>query len=215
MNYGSAPDDEKILSYSGGPSTTSKASSTTLFSNGSKHTNIATPSPPASQHIRSDNPFSIINSPSTTTGRILDYFRHTWNARRPWLEFYSTSALSIPPFPLLSDRFSTNLHLYRANYQVIAAFWLVIAFLGAIQSFVITAMLLFIIERWCLYQSMRNGNVLSNRDLGIAVFSILIVIWLTGFAKHLVVSLAFSSISIAIHAALHDPTRFETEIANV
>lgn len=153
--------------------------------------------------------------PSAATDRVVDYARNTWCECRPWSEFYSTAAISMPPFATLSDRFSTNLHLYRANYQVLATFWLAVFFIGSIPSFLIAIVLFFLLARLCTRRALRNGGKLSHRDTVLAAFAALIIIWITGIAEHALVSLAVSALFIAAHAALHEPSTVETEITTV
>lgn len=225
MSYGSAPDDERveerILSYSTSAPTApitspSSAPDSTASISGNKHTFVSVPtSEPIHDQIndgdelRSTNPFTI------TTERALAYSRHTWSNCRPWTEFYSLRALSLPTFEGLSERFSTNLHLYRANYQVLAAIWLIMSLLSSFSSFLFAAIFLVLVARWCSHQASNNGNVLSHRDMVIASFACLIFVWLTGFARQLVTFVVFSCLSIAIHASVHDPSVFETEIGSV
>lgn len=213
MSYGSAADDERMLSYA---APKEAANTTSTSHQTSTHTSVpmpssASPVPPPTN----SEPVSIIGLPSATTDRVSAYARTTWEECRPWNEFYSTAAISIPPFSILSDRFSTNLHMYRANYQVLAVFWLLIFFVGSIPSFLLAALLFFLLERWCWCQALKNGNKLSHRDTVITGFAALIVVWITGMAEQALLSLGLSSLFIAAHAALHEPATIETEIATV
>lgn len=222
MSYGSAPDDERveerILSYStsapDAPSASTPGPAANI--NGNKHAFISVPtSEPTLHETNTGEELLTHNYFSITKDRIVAYSRQTWGNCRPWSEFYSPRGLSIPAFESLSERFSTNLHLYRANYQVLAAIWLVICFLLSFNSFLLATIFLILAARWCSHRASINGNVLPHRDMVIVSFACLIFLWLSGFAKQLVTFVVFSCIYIAIHASIHDSSVFETEIATV
>lgn len=218
MSYEAVPDDERILSYS--PSTpnpsTAVSPSPMASRNGMKQedTTIIPLTSSLQEYTSRDDNGSIIGSPALMKDRALHYSRETWLSCRPWNEFYSVRALSIPPFASLSDRFSTNLQLYKGNYQVVAAFWLIVFFLWSFYHFIIAAAFFFLIGRWCSHRARSNG-ALSHSDMVIAVFAALVVIWVTGFGEELIASLVFSCLSLCGHASLHDPSMFDVEIPDV
>lgn len=152
---------------------------------------------------------------SNATERVISYAQTTWRQCRPWKQFYSTRALSIPPFAALSDRVSVNLHVYRANYQVIIATWLVCILLRSIPSFLLAAVIFFAIERYAARRMLKNNNVLPARDKLVIALIVLLVIWLTDIGSFAVSALALSAITVSIHAAFHETDAVETEIATV
>ena len=172
---------------------------------------------PSSSHPQ-PVPLSIPGVSATSNAaaeRVTSYAQQVWADCRPWSEFYSTAAINLPPFQSLSDRVSTNVHLYRANYQILAAFWLGIFVLVAIPSFLIAIIAFALLDRWAARLAARNGGKLPHRDMVILSLVALAIVWVTGIAQHVLTSLALSSISIVAHAALHEPATIETEIANV
>lgn len=210
MVYGSATEEERMLSYSPKeimnpvPSNTSTTSKPTAPN--PPYTNQA----PADQTPQPSNSDDILSS--TTASRAVSYAKKTWHECRPWTEFYSTKALSRPQFAALSDRFATNLHTYRANYQVITAFWLLFFLLGTIHTLLLAGILFFCLEKWCSRVASRNGNTLQQKHKVFAIVAALVIIWVTGIGKYTVISLFFTAISIAVHAAFHEPDYIETEI---
>lgn len=175
-----------------------------------------TPSPASNNQAPTDPPPQPSNSEevpsSTTASHVVSYARKTWCECRPWTEFYSTKSLSRPQFAALSDRFATNLHIYRGNYQIIAAFWLLFFLLGTIQTLLLAGILFFCLEKWCSRVASRNDNTLPQKHKVFAIIAALIIIWITGIGRYTVISLFFSSISVAVHAAFHEPDSIETEI---
>lgn len=174
--------------------------------------------------VKPTDPAAVARSPSlspmgvmgpATTSRVVSYARQTWDECRSWKEFYSTRAVSRPQFDGLSDRFATNLHVYRANYQVIAAFWLVIVLLGSIYTLVLAALGFWLLEMWCTRKASQNGNQLQHKHKVIAAFLALIVIWVTAIGSSTVQSLILTAISVGVHATCHEPDSIETEIATV
>lgn len=157
----------------------------------------------------------IDNSITATSERAINYLKTTWNECRPWQEFYSTRHISLPKFSSLSDRFATNLHLYAPNYQFVAAFWLAFVLLGFIPNVLVGAALLFLLQRWCTWRASKTNYTLQHKDQIIAGLVTLTVLWLTGLAMFALASLAFSAISVSLHASLHEPNNVETEIATV
>lgn len=143
------------------------------------------------------------------------YVRQTWTDCRPWTEFYSTAAINLPPFDSLSERMSTNLHLYRNNYQVVAAVWLGLFVVSAIPSFLLAVAAFFLLDKWAARLAGRNNGKLPHRDMVVLGLVALAIVWLTGIAQHVLSSLALSSVSVLAHAALHEPVTIETEIPNV
>lgn len=85
--------------------------------------------------------------------------------------------------------------------------------LGAIPSFVLAALGAYAVLRWCLYRAGTGG--LTNRDKAVAGGVALVLVWVTGVGGYLVAGLAFSALSVAVHAALHEGCEIETEIATV
>lgn len=160
------------------------------------------------------NPF-LSAMPFAMKDRMRSYAVSTWADCRPWAEFYSTAAISVPSFAHLSDRVSTNLNLYKSNYQVIAVCWLALLFLFSIPNFLLAILLLVLLDRWTARAATKNGGKLAHKDMVIIGFAFLIIIWVTGIARNVLTSLGLSFLSIIGHASLHEPVVIETEIANV
>ncbi|CAN8061539.1 unnamed protein product [Agarophyton chilense] len=197
MSYGSAADEERSLAYAESkpmPSADASKSRATAAASDVQLNNVGE----APQHL------------SPTADRLVTCGRNTWRDCRPWPEFYSTRALSVPQFAALSERVAKNLHVYRANYTVLVAFWFVLMLLGSIPSVIIAALLFFAVERWA---ARRNG--LSPRDKVVVAFLVLLVIWLTDIGRYAITSLLFSCLSVALHATFHETDVVETEIATV
>lgn len=209
MSYGNAADEERLLSHTRRRKEMMQSTSQVQ-------------SLPSSSNISPQSGVSLSTAPSTTTPnsflsyeRVASYAQQTWQECRQWKEFFSTRALSVPQFVALSDRLSTNLYHYRANYQVIIAFWLSIILLTTLTDFLLTCILFFILERYCSRQANKNGGQLQNRDILITVFVSLFIIWITGIGIHIAIALCLSTISVGIHATFHTPDFIETEIATV
>lgn len=185
MAQGMNTDEERILAYAG----TKQGGATTI--------------PPLPQ--TSTDPTASPTQATTPADHSLAYMRQTWMGARPWAQFYSTRAISLPAFASLSDRVATNLRIFRANYQVVAAVWLCIVMLLCIPSFLLAAALFVMLDRWRAWRTSITGGVLIHRDAIIGVFAALVVVWVSGIGGHVVVSLAFSAISVIVHAALHEP----------
>lgn len=148
---------------------------------------------------------------SSSAFRFVSYARQTWAERRPWSEFYSTRALSRPQFADLSERFGTNLHIYRANYQIIAAFWLFVLLLGHMFTLVMTAVLSLILERGSTFLAAKHGGSLPPKFKIIVAILVLLIIWVTDIGKFVIWSLSLTGVSVALHATFHVP-QIETEI---
>ena len=186
-----APDDERVLSYSA-----------------SKPSAAPVAAPPAAA------PSSPSEQPSAPWYEdALLRLRVTYADARPWAEFYSTRNLSLPPFSSLSDRVSANLHVYRANYLIIAAFWLCVVVLGAIPQFLILAAVVFGGVRWGARLQQKGG--VKPRHYFVGALVVLITVWLTNVGNSIVLALGLSAVAVGVHAALHVPQEIETEIATV
>ncbi|KAI0565881.1 PRA1 protein [Gracilaria domingensis] len=197
MSYGSAADEERTLAYA--------ETKQMPAASASKSRPTAAVSDVQLNHVGESSPtFSV------TTDRLVNYARNIWRECRPWNEFYSTRALSMPQFAALSERVAKNLHVYRANYMVIVAFYCAIMLLRSIPSVIVAALLYLAVERW---SARRNG--LSPRDKILVAFMVLLVIWLTDIGNYVITSLMLSSISVALHATFHETDVVETEIATV
>lgn len=212
MAYGSPADEERILTYAA----PKEMSGATVAQSQSLPAPMGSSSQPMISSSAPSDPSS--HTPQVTaisTDRFLSYAKQTWQETRPWNQFYSTRAIALPQFSALSDRFSTNLHIYRANYQVIAAFWLAFVLLGSIPSLLLAGGLFLLLERWCTWRANKNNSTLQKHEIFVAAVASLIIIWITDVGTFVVHSLIFSTLSISIHAALHEPEAVETEIATV
>lgn len=146
---------------------------------------------------------------------VLAYVKATWADCRPWTEFYSTRDLSVPQFAAVSERVSSNVHVFRANYQVLAAAWLAVSVLFCIPSFLVASLCFFLMERWASRRASRNSGSLAHKDRILLAFTTLLVIWITGIGAVIVISLSLTAFTVTLHTALHTPDVEETEIATV
>lgn len=222
MGYGSAAEEERMLSYSPKEIMTTSAPVASSTSLPASLGAGSTSTPPSG--VNPTDPAVVARSPSpspmgvmgpASTSRFVSYARQTWDECRPWKEFYSTRAVSRPPFNALSDRFATNLHVYRANYQVIAAFWFVIVLLGSVYSLLLAGLGFWMLEMWCTRKASQNGNQLQHKHKVMAVFLALVIIWVTAIGSFTVQSLILTAVSVGVHATFHEPDSIETEIATV
>lgn len=182
---------------------------------------VAAP-PPSSTPAPADSSSSAIAmgsgafaSASAATDHVVSLARKCWADCRPWTEFHSTRTISVPQFAALSDRISSNLHYYRANYFVVAAFWLAFNFLFNIPRFLMAAVLFILLQRWAASRAAKNAGALSHRNMLITAFISLVIIWITDIGSTVIFSLVISAIYTTVHAALHVPDPVETEIATV
>lgn len=204
MAYGSAAKQQLSHSYS----SLSQTSGTTVTSHSSPLPMAsATPLNPAQPE-----PTQRLNDKAD---RLITYVRTTWQDCRPWSEFYSTRLISLPTFAALSDRFSMNVHVYRANYQVVASFWLLCVLLRSILSFIAAAILFLCLESWAFRKAAKNSNFLLPADKVVILFAALLIIWMTDIGSYTVTSIFISAVSISIHAIVHQPGAVDTDVATV
>lgn len=233
MSYGSAADEEHVLSYAASKEPANGSSSTASVSSTAMTPTTAPSSKPPPPPPDPDGAFynypligltgtnidpssSTAPTPSSTiTARAQSYAVRTWATCRPWADFYSTSAISLPNFHALSDRMAANLAIYASNYHVVSAFWLALFFLFSIPTFLLALLFFFLLDRWAAKIAAKHGGKLSHKTVVFLVFASLVVVWVTGIAQQVISSLAFSFCSVLAHAALHEPVVIETEIANV
>lgn len=209
MGFAAAADEERVLSFS-----TQEAGAPPPPPGASASSSRGTPP----SGVVPTDPAAVAPPPggvAAHTNRVLGYARQTWDERRPWREFYSTRTLSVPRFADLSDRFAANLHVYRANYQIIAAAWLVLLLLGSLQSLLLGALGFFGIERITARKAEKNGGVLPHKFKVIAAFGGLGVVWLSGLGDYVVRWAVATALTVSAHASFHEPQTDETEIATV
>ena len=200
MAYGAAADEENVLAYG-----SSKQAAAGSSSEPPKSHSLPVPPTggPVAESVSSTQPIQS-NLTAEKANLAVDYLRATWADCKPWDQFYSTSAINVPVFSVLSDRVKENLQVFRANYIIVATVWLSLAILSGIPTFLITGLLVFALERWATKRANKNGGHLSNTDRVVVAVVALLIVCVTHIVGYLIMSLFFTAVSVGAHACLHD-----------
>lgn len=218
MAYGAAADDENVLAYGSKTVAMEQQAAAPLHPPSQQQqqppaalaiTSTSSHSVPPQEGMRATSAFS-----AERADLALDFLKATWADCRPWDEFYSTRAFSVPSFASLSDRVIANVNNFKPNYIIIAVVWLSVAVLSGIPTFLITGLLFFGLERWATRKANKNGGALTQRDRVVIGVIALIIVWLTGVVGYVIASLFFTGLSIGVHAVFHEEP-VATEISAV
>jgi PRA1 family protein len=124
----------------------------------------------------------------------------------PWPVFFNVRAISMPRFSELADRVETNWNVFRANYEVVAAAFLLLSVVTNFGGFLVAGLLLLAVERFVRRKLRASpiGQLEGNHKLVVAI-CVLGILWLTAIGLSVVSALFSATMFVGIHAALRTP----------